>query len=387
MPSHGKVAYNTLLETPKLDLISHRTAIASLCRPERPLSPQCKVNAQPHLQLQYHQTASMEFHLRAEIKRVEEEYRQTGIRVYEARIAMRTTHLLAVGIYDMFAAVQKGKADYKSPEQFTSDFEAVEKLWLQTERNHQAALNKHYDLDYAFQELYVKLKALDRQLEELMEGKVRWERADERPAPSTGGHPRQADDERTRTFYNPQTSKEYKFKKTWPPPPPPSPPPRSRSPPPRSRSPPPRPSRSPPLSSESPPLKKPTPFRRPSCTRPSQSRIDNWFDEVEIALANPITVRSFPQPPTHWTCSRRKHDGLDCPIVALGLCACCMALMFEGRDLKADRTKFHPDKFSRCPENVRERIQRDASDVFKFVDGLYREEVEQKKRGGSSKYY
>lgn len=321
----------------------------------------------------------MEAFLRAELERAQERYEEAGIRFRDASVAMRTTYLVAQGVYDLYENVRRGRADYKNSKQFDSDFKAIESLWKEKESAHEANLKQEYAAKQALFDAKDHWWKIDGQLNTVINGDERWVRADERAAPSAD-HP---DATRWRTCYDPATGTAYHFQQTYPPPPPP-PPPKSSPPPPPPRSPSPPPRRSAPSPDpERPHLRRPKPFVRPT-VRPSQSRIEAWHDSIATALANPSDVRTFPRPP--WWLCERAGSGVKCPVVAVGLCQCCAADLFDGRDLKAERRKFHPDRFSRCPENARKAVQADAADVFKLVDALYEEEVADRRRG-RKKYY
>lgn len=311
----------------------------------------------------------MEAFLRAELERAQDQYEEARIRFGDAHVAMWTSYLITEGVYQLYNKVRRGPAEYKNPRQFDSDFKAIESLRKEREFAHETNVKREYAAKQAMLDARDRWWKIDEQLDAVLNGDERWVRADERAAPSAD-YPRAT---RWRTCYDPATGTAYHFEQTYPPPPPP--PPRSPSPPPRPSLPSPDPER--------PHLKRPKPFIRPT-VRPSQSRINAWHDSISTALANLADLRTFPRPPW-WVC-KRAGSGEKCPVVAVGLCQCCAADLFDGRDLKAERRKFHPDRFSRCPENARKVVQADAADVFKVVDALYEEKVADRKRG-RKKYY
>lgn len=210
------------------------------------------------------------------------------------------------------------------------------------------------------------------QLDRLLDGKERWERSHDDFRGRSANEPKHSRHRnRSRTFYDPGSGESFRFTQTWPPPSPPS---RSPTPPPRAPTPPPQRPRTPESTTRG-----PRPFVRPG-TLPPQSQIDAFFHAVDLALADPSTVTRFPQPPP-FLCAAHADA---CPKVALGLCACCIESLFTSssarmEELKTLRLKFHPDKFSRCDEQVRQKVQAEASEVFKIADALWRSVVEREK--------
>ena len=102
-----------------------------------------------------------------------------------------------------------------------------------------------------------------------------------------------------------------------------------------------------------------------------QAAIDHYFDQVSRAFADISALNAFPKPPAwpcgNLTCARTKRSR------ALEACACNIRFLFErGTDLKNWRLRFHPDRFSKVPQDVREGIQQMAKEVFVVVDDMYR---------------
>ena len=313
----------------------------------------------------------MEFHLRAEIKRVEAQWAIAGPRYGDATKAMTTASLLARSLREVLENIKSSRAKYRQSEldQFESDVNGAQELFNRHCDIHAEAIRKYWETrEVAFACMH-RCDELRKQLDDFLEGRERWEKSDEFRGHSADEP--ESSGTRTRTFYDPGSGTSFRFTQTWPPPPPRSPPPRPKTPPPRPKTPP-RPQESPSG------LKKPKPFVRPGIL-PSKSRIDYWFHEVDTALANPSNLTAFPKPP-YFLCEVR---GDKCPRAALGLCECCIHDLFasDGRmdDLKSLRLKFHPDKFSRCAEEVRERVQGEAAEMFKVVDAMWRREEERKK--------
>lgn len=84
-------------------------------------------------------------------------------------------------------------------------------------------------------------------------------------------------------------------------------------------------------------------------------------------------MTAFPALPA-WRCSN-----LGCAAHgsnrALSACACNIKLIFRSMDrasLKKERLRWHPDRFSSCPEKVREKFQKMAEEIFVVVDEIHR---------------
>lgn len=93
--------------------------------------------------------------------------------------------------------------------------------------------------------------------------------------------------------------------------------------------------------------------------------IRTWREAVDAAFEDLDNISAFPEPPAvglrgNAAC---KQDGR-----ALKACAYQIARAFReaGVDLKTERRRLHPDRFSRRPEMVRM-----AAEVFKVVNHLY----------------
>ena len=106
---------------------------------------------------------------------------------------------------------------------------------------------------------------------------------------------------------------------------------------------------------------------------PSTRRFAAWYEETNAACKNPASMREFPQPPS-WDCGNVSCRA-ERPSRALHACKCNLTALFrECPSLKAERVKFHPDKFSRCPADVKQEIQKAAAEVFVIVDQLLQQQ-------------
>jgi hypothetical protein len=126
--------------------------------------------------------------------------------------------------------------------------------------------------------------------------------------------------------------------------------------------------------SDVPPPSSPPPGHQeaPKDPRPSKASIEQWFHQIDDALADHSKMRTLPTPPA-WPCNnldckRNKANGTR----ILEACPCCIRYIFQGRDFKNELLRFHPDKFSRCPEEVEDQIQKMAKEIFVVVDEMYK---------------
>ena len=102
---------------------------------------------------------------------------------------------------------------------------------------------------------------------------------------------------------------------------------------------------------------------------PPEAEHKAWLLAIDAAFANLKTMDTFPAPPA-WTCGSLACETTD---RAISACPCNLRVIFKGvADLKHERLRWHPDKFSICPEGCRESHQRKAKEVFVVVDSLYR---------------
>lgn len=339
----------------------------------------------------------MEFLLRAQLARAEDRYSHALKASNEADLQKTTTKKIAEHMFDLFRHIKMAANErhYPGPPgQQESDLHGVEKTWLRVEGDHKAAIDHSYECSRQFREAQIHFWDLRECLENLMSGKDRWEKIDAVPrwhdektyktfhdAKGTAHHfvrvaptyPHPRYDHYSRTEYSSTSPPRERYGSRCPTPPPrssPSPPlyggndgsrrpsfPRFKtSPPPQATA----------GAERPPPPMRPELFRR---GRPEQSVIEAWFEEIDRALANPSKLRAFPQPP-RWVCERERAGG-PCAKHAFWLCGCVLSSLFQGRDLKAERFRFHPDKYSRVPEAARQAVQREAGEMFKWVDGMY----------------
>ena len=277
--------------------------------------------------------ANTEFQLRAELNRAEEKYLDAEDKFNAAGIEVKTAKFLAEGTWAMVGQVQRTK--YKNPDQKDSDLEAVEALHYPQSRRHNRAMDDYLHAASLLTATRDKFRALEQKLHDFLH-----------PEPRT-------------------------------PPRRPSPPRRATSPPPRRRSPSPMPC-APPHSPTSAEWARPKPFVNPR-NPPTQSEKDRFFAAIDAAVANPSALKAFPTPPQQ-ACPKGYGSRRECPKIALGLCSCALAELFEGKDLKVQRRKFHPDRFAACKEGVKVLAQNTASEVFKWVSEKHKGECERAER-------
>lgn len=90
-----------------------------------------------------------------------------------------------------------------------------------------------------------------------------------------------------------------------------------------------------------------------------------WSRAATLAFSDYPSLRAFPEPPFRqcWQSQCTMNSGNR----VLRACPCnltdlCRAMRLE--DLKRLRLQLHPDRFWKCPEGVREGLQRVAAEVF-----------------------
>lgn len=107
--------------------------------------------------------------------------------------------------------------------------------------------------------------------------------------------------------------------------------------------------------------------------RPTPAGVAFYFSRLDFAFVNIANLTDLPEPPAftcmNRECETRKHER------ALAACACNIRTLFAGRNVKAERLRFHPDKFSSVAVEVREMIQRKAKEMFVTLDTMYRESL------------
>lgn len=110
----------------------------------------------------------------------------------------------------------------------------------------------------------------------------------------------------------------------------------------------------------------------PSAPKEPKVTCAQWLAACKLAFADKASMTAFPSPPTGpcYSAGCKASAGSR----ALEACGCtirdaCRELTTA--ELKAARVMFHPDKFGQCPEAVRAKIQKAASEVFVVVEALF----------------
>lgn len=113
----------------------------------------------------------------------------------------------------------------------------------------------------------------------------------------------------------------------------------------------------------------------PQPTRlPSQQTIDSWWKYVNHCFEDYSKITQFPIPPA-LSCGRPDCDATSSsrPIAA---CECNIRASFgmvPSLNIKRERLRWHPDKFTACPANLREGFQKMASEIFIVLDKMHKE--------------
>ena len=97
-----------------------------------------------------------------------------------------------------------------------------------------------------------------------------------------------------------------------------------------------------------------------------------WLACCKLAFADKSSMTAFPAPPVR-TCYRAGCKA-NASNRALEACGCNLKdtlRRLSAVELKAARIMFHPDKFGLCPEAVRGKIQKAASEVFVVAEALF----------------
>jgi hypothetical protein len=113
-----------------------------------------------------------------------------------------------------------------------------------------------------------------------------------------------------------------------------------------------------------------SPAVRPVATPPA--RYQEWISTVEEAFKDYTTLSSFPAPPAS-ECSKQSCKS---ETRALAACACDIRRALNhltATQLKGLRVLFHPDKFSKCREDLVERFKGKANAVFVVINAMYGE--------------
>jgi hypothetical protein len=108
-----------------------------------------------------------------------------------------------------------------------------------------------------------------------------------------------------------------------------------------------------------------------------------WRPTVSIALVDRSTMTVFPDPPSRWcpdlTC-RKNSSTRKLAACPHNLEKTLSADPAFPDSLKVERLRWHPDKFSKCPEDVRELFRAKASEIFVVVNRLYQQEGKKERR-------
>jgi hypothetical protein len=113
-----------------------------------------------------------------------------------------------------------------------------------------------------------------------------------------------------------------------------------------------------------------SPAVRPFATPPA--RYQEWVSTVEEAFKDYTTLSSFPAPPAS-ACSK---PSCKSETRALAACACDIRRALNhltASQLKGLRVLFHPDKFSKCREDLVEGFKGKANAVFVVINAIYGE--------------
>ena len=95
-----------------------------------------------------------------------------------------------------------------------------------------------------------------------------------------------------------------------------------------------------------------------------------WRLDVTRAFADYSTMTTFPAPPAA-PCSK-----VECRTQPrlLKACPCNIRVAFARMELqRMERSRWHPDKFARCPQENREVFQKMAGEVFVVLDRMHQE--------------
>ncbi|KAK4629963.1 hypothetical protein CLAFUW4_08624 [Fulvia fulva] len=104
-----------------------------------------------------------------------------------------------------------------------------------------------------------------------------------------------------------------------------------------------------------------------------QDAIVAWRTKVEMMSADYASLESFPSPPTTVRCTNAKCHAEQHR--ALPVCECNVRAAFwrvPGLDPMEERRTWHPDRFSACEADKRERFKAMAREMFVVVDEMFR---------------
>ena len=109
-------------------------------------------------------------------------------------------------------------------------------------------------------------------------------------------------------------------------------------------------------------------------TLAAAQQAEDWHSTCATAFEDKTKLRYFPEPPRASKPCGKPGCKASAKERALKACPCDIRKLFEEdkSTLKSARVTFHPDKFSRVPEDVREKVKKAANEVFVVVDGMYK---------------
>ncbi|KAK5697977.1 hypothetical protein LTR97_006937 [Elasticomyces elasticus] len=106
--------------------------------------------------------------------------------------------------------------------------------------------------------------------------------------------------------------------------------------------------------------------------RITAQKIQEWYVACADAVQDKANMKEFPQAPAE-PCSEAGCAANE-KTRALRACRCNITKIFSSRskaELKMDRIRYHPDKFSTVPGQHRDQIQQAAKEVFSVVQEMY----------------
>ncbi|KAK5680259.1 hypothetical protein LTS10_007186 [Elasticomyces elasticus] len=106
--------------------------------------------------------------------------------------------------------------------------------------------------------------------------------------------------------------------------------------------------------------------------RITSQKIREWYAACADAFQDKASMKYFPQAPSE-PCSEAGCAANE-KTRALRACRCNITKIFSSRtkaELKMDRVRYHPDKFSTVPGQHRDQIQQAAKEIFSVVQEMY----------------
>lgn len=113
---------------------------------------------------------------------------------------------------------------------------------------------------------------------------------------------------------------------------------------------------------------------RSSTSQPTDyaAAVREWHYQTIFAFAKPANMTTFPVPPIA-NCSDaacKLKPGIFHPVCTCSIKAAFKSLQQQGLNMKQERKRFHPDKFSSCPPSKVDEFKQKANDVFVVADAL-----------------